>query len=324
VGILHLLWFQPVPRFPEKSKIAFKSSIRRVCLSAFRYAERFLPVSLFYFILRPFFYGRATVNNVFKKTDKTFVMPGFLKISKNRRVRVRQRADVYINHVLDNFPDRLIGAKWLNRCPIDGVGHLHAARQGKQPVILAFCHFGPYYLLRSWLRAAGFPAGIWMSNKTSSRTIFRRSTDRFTLWPDCPQVLCRDQWREVADFLQGGNLLLMAIDVPVGKQIDVPLGHDWHFHMAAGAVRLAHRYDASLIPCSIIDEGAWKFRIQLGPPVPPEYLATAEGWPHAAKHLIDEMLPHFKAHPNQCSNDVTRCIKPYPLAPLPDECILTS
>ncbi len=275
-------------------------------------------------MVRPFFYGRAAVNNLFKKPGKTAARPGFLKISKTFRVRVRQRADVYTNHVLDNFPDRLIETKWLKRCPIEGLGHLRAAQRGKQPVVLAFCHFGPYYLLRSWLRAAGLPTGIWMGSRTSSRTLFRRATDRYTLWPDRPQIFFRDQWREVADFLKGGNLLLMAIDVPVGKQIDVPLGHGWHFHMAAGAVRLARRYDAQLIPCCIINEGVWKFRIQLGTPVPQEYLATAEDWPRAGKHLIDEMLPHFHAHPNQCSNDVTRCIKPHPLVPVPDECMLTS
>ena len=55
--------------------------------------------------------------------------------------------------------------------------------------------------------------------------------------------------------------------------------------MATGAIRLAIRHRAELIPCSIIDEGRWRFQIELGRPAPEECLATETELVSAGKHL---------------------------------------
>jgi hypothetical protein len=82
--------------------------------------------------------------------------------------------------------------------------------------------------------------------------------------------------------------------------------------MATGAVRLALRHQAELIPCSILDEGRWHFRIELGRPVPREFLTAGSGWSRAGKHLLDEMMPHFQAHPEQCGGNLIVCLRKNP------------
>jgi hypothetical protein len=69
-------------------------------------------------------------------------------------------------------------------------------------------------------------------------------------------------------------------------------------------------HHAELIPCCIIHEGAWHYRIKLGPPVPRDYLVAGTDWSRAGRHLIDELLPHFRSHPEQCSPGLIRCLKP--------------
>jgi lauroyl/myristoyl acyltransferase len=307
----------------EKIKIGCKDLTELAFFPAFRAAERLLPAERFYALLKPSYQARATLNKRFKKS-KFGALPDFLEILKTTRAVTEQRRAFYLNQIVDYFPDRLAQAKWRGRCQIDGLGHLQAAQQNRRPVVLAFCHFGPYPLLRSWLRAAGFPAIILMGGKTAERTRIRRFMDRYMPWPNSPPTLFQDRWHEVGGYLKAGNPLLVAVDVPRGKQINVPFCEGWSFQMASGAVRLAIRHQADLISCNIIDEGAWKFRIRLGAPVPKEYLASDADWFRAGKHLMDEMLPDFHAHPEQCLNDLIRCLKSTAPAPILNPCIPAS
>ena len=119
----------------------------------------------------------------------------------------------------------------------------------------------------------------------------------------------QDQLREMIAFVAAGNPLLIPIDAPTGKQMIIPFCDGWNFHMATGAVRLAIRQQAELIPCAIIDEGGWYFCIKFGRPVPGEFLSAETDWSRAGKYLLDEMIPVFQAHPEQCRPDLTRCLK---------------
>jgi hypothetical protein len=139
-----------------------------------------------------------------------------------------------------------------------------------------------------------------------------RLENRFSPFPEIPTAFYQDQLREAAEFLAVGNLLLVSIDTPVSKPMDVPLGEGWTFQMATVALRLAVRHQAELIPCYITDRGRWRFRITLGRPVPGEFLAAEAGWVNAGRHLLDEMLPVLRAHPEQCSAHFLRCLKPKP------------
>lgn len=215
----------------------------------------------------------------------------------------------YMNQVLEFFPDRLSNEKWSQNCRVEGLEHLQSGLSNKRPTVMAFCHFGPYELIRILLRAKGIPAATLRAGKAESRRFLMRLKDKFCPLPEVPVAVYSDQLRTVDEFIAAGNLLMVVIDAPVNKQIDVPFCEGWTFQMAAGAVRLAMRYDADLLPCSITEEGRWHFCIRLGEPVPQELLLSKNDWQPAAKHLLDQMIPIFRTWPEQCRPDLIRCLK---------------
>jgi lauroyl/myristoyl acyltransferase len=249
---------------------------------------------------------RAALNNAFKKTTPAPPVPDFLRTPRTIKTRIQQRTDIYLNGVIVNFPDRLAAPKWLANCRVEGLAHLQEARRNGRLVVLAYCHFGPFTVVHCWLRAMGLPVGGLVGGNSTKRTRLARLQDRFLPLPEVPVAMYLDQLRELAKFLAAGNLTYIAIDAPTGKQMVVPFCDGWDFQMATGAIRFASRYQADIIPCSITDEGSWHYRITLGRPVPRELLADEANWPRAGKHLLDEMLPLFKARPDQCGDGMTR------------------
>jgi hypothetical protein len=279
--------------------------------STLRWVEPRITSARLSTILNLMFYARAACNTVLKIPGSPAVLPEYLQSFNTLPIRIRRRADPHLNRVVEFFQDRLAQASWRNQCRIDGLGYLQAARQKRRAVILAFCHFGPFRLLAPWLRAAGFPAGVMLAGKTPAlRTRSERFRERILIRPDVLLEFYRDRWRKAPEFLRAGHPLLVAIDVSRGKQLRVPFGRSWTVQIAAGAVRLAMRHHAELMPCCIIQEGAWHYRIKLGPPVPQDYLAAGTDGLCAGRSLIDEMLPLFRSRPEQCSSELLRCLKP--------------
>jgi lauroyl/myristoyl acyltransferase len=195
----------------------------------------------------------------------------------------------------------LPSAKWRNRCRIVGAEHLQKTRGSGRPVVLAFCHFGAYDLLGFWLHASGFPVATLVGAASASKSGFRRLNSRISPFAANPVMFFLDQMPQACKFLAAGDALLIAIDSHSGKQMSVPFREGWVFQMATGAIRLATRHQAELIPCCIIDEGGWQFRLELGRPVPREYLTVGNDGISAGKHLLEEMSVHFQACPEQCS-----------------------
>jgi lauroyl/myristoyl acyltransferase len=277
----------------------------------FRWLERGLSPDTFYSLLKPFFGTRAAMNSAFKKSGVVFpARPAVLQAAATTRIARQARLNDYMNHVPEFFPERLGGEPWRQRCRIEGLARVHAARQIGRPVILAFVHFGPYFLLRHWLRAAGVPMAILRGSQSSERGLVLRIKDRYSPFPEVPLAFHSDQMRALVEFVTAGNVLGVPIDVPRGKLVEVPFSDGWTFQMASGAVRLATYHEAELLPCCIINEGPWRFSVTLGRPVPREFLAGEADWPRAGKHLLDEMLPLFQAHPEQCRTDLIRSLKP--------------
>ena len=166
-------------------------------------------------------------------------------------------------------------------------------------------------MIRTWLRTAGIAAAIVRARNIKKREAFRRHADKFMPCPEIPAAFCLDQIRPAAAFLAKGNTLCIAMDVPnsKGKIVEVPFGPGWSFRMTTGAVRLAIREQAELMPVTLIDEGGWRFRLEIGRPVPKELLTAGADWSLVGKHLIDEMMPHFKAHPECCGRNLMLSLK---------------
>jgi lauroyl/myristoyl acyltransferase len=296
-----------VRRFFKKLKIKFQEIAGRFFFSILRLAERRLSAQQIFSLLKPFFFWPAVVHTLFRKSRLN--APDFFSSPKNVFSIVRQRQNIYLNHILEFFPERLAEAKWMSRCRLEGFAHLQSALQNGRPVVLAFCHFGPFFLLRFWLRAAGLPAAMFIGGNSDRRTRLMRLKDRCSPSPKIPIAFYQNQLREAVEFIAAGNPLLMPIDALNGRQMMIPFSDGWDFQMATGAVRLAIRQQAELISCSIIDEGGWHFRIKFGRPVPKEFLIANVDWSRAGKHLLDEMIPDFQARPEQCLANLTGCLK---------------
>jgi len=282
----------------------FKDDRGPFFFSSLRWAERRLPGQTLYSFLKPFALARATLNTAFKNPRPRAHVPECLKAAWTWRTARQRRMSAYLNQYLECFPDRLAEAKWKDNCRMVGCDHLLKAWQSGCPVVAAFCHFGPIHLMRPWVRAWGIPSAALVKGKSENRPEHIRKTDRLVRYPDLPTRFYLDQLKAAGEFLAAGNALFIAIDAAADKQMDVPFCDGWIFQMATGAIRMAIRHQAELIPCSIIEEGPWRFRIEAGKPVPKEFLTTESEWPRAGTHLLAAMLPHFEAHPEQCGNSL--------------------
>jgi hypothetical protein len=274
--------------------------------AAVRKLERALSVQGFYQTLQPLAFARAVAALFERRRVKP---PGCFDPSR-QVPRTKQRRNDYLNDILEFIPDRLGTAKWIERCQFSGLDRLQQARRSGRPVVVAFCHSGPYKLLRFWLRATGLSAATLIKGASKRRKRLPRMQDQLSPFPEIPTALYQDQLREAIELLTSGHPLLIALDGQQGAQMKVPMRGPWSFQMSTGPIRLAVRHRAELFPCFIVDEGGWRFRLELGRPVPREFLSTNTGWSHAAKHLVDELFPHFEARPDQCSSAFLRCFRP--------------
>ena len=261
-----------------------------------RTLERLLPISALYRLLKPF----AFLGAILERPQPAVSMPGCITGPISARSGQQGRMRFHLNRAIEFFPDRLDSPGWKRRCGIPGFDQLQRAQRAGRGVILAFLHVGPFFLLRYWLRAYGLPVATLVNGNAGIRSRVKRMKDRMSPFPEIPTALYRDQLRETIAFLSAGNVLLIAIDIPTGKQVSVPTDGSWTFSMATGAIRLAARYGAELVPCCIIDESRWRFRIEFGRPVPREYLAEEPDLVRAGTHLLEELLPHVRRLPEQC------------------------
>ena len=209
----------------------------------------------------------------------------------------RTTAQEHLNQVLLFLPDRLRSDRWLKRCPVLGLDTLQEARR-RGPVILVFSHFGPFYLTGLWLRAHGISATTLGAGDGQDRSRTKRLNDRYQPFSDVPRVVHLDKLRYVTRLLASGTAVLVAIDVEYGRLAEIPVSGK-SLRIATGAIRLAARYGAELFPCNIVDEGSWRFRIELGEPVPREYLGQEPDLISAGSHLINQLLPCCRRHPEQ-------------------------
>lgn len=262
-----------------------------------RLMERMLSPSSLRGFLMPF----IAIRVAFRRRQPSQPVPKFL--GGGFRITKRQQRNASLNTYLEFFPEQLGTPKWRDHLQFDGIQYLETARRQKRPVILAFCHFGPYSLLRYWLRAAGIPAATLVKGESKERTLIRRLKDRLAPFPDVPTAFHRDdELRAAVEFLAAGNVLLTAIDIMNGKRVDISVDEHWNFWMATGPLRMAMRQNAEIIPCTIIDRGNWHFQIFLGSPVPASSIVSGDAT-LVGQHLLDAMLPIWREHPEHCTKE---------------------
>jgi lauroyl/myristoyl acyltransferase len=288
-------------RLKERRKLLYFFNVRRM--------ERRLSVRNLYWILGAHAFMRAA----FRRNPVYVQIPACMATTNSIRAVRETRRQMYLKQVLEYFPDRLAETKWMSRCRIEGLDRVLQARQNGRSVVLAFFHSKAHRMSRFWLRAAGISAATLVGGKAEGRAQLDRLGDGCSPFPEIPTAFYLDQLRQACKFLATGNLLLVAIDAGAGNHLHVPVGAGWTFQMSTGAMRLAALHQAELVPCVVIAEGCWRFQIKLGRPVPAEYLAAGADWIHAGKYLLDEMLPHFRNHPDQFTGELVKNFQPAPV-----------
>jgi hypothetical protein len=223
----------------------------------------------------------------------------------------RSRMNCLLGHCLEFIPDRLATAKWQARFQTAGLGRLQEARQRKRRVVLVFLHFGAFKLIPILLRVLGISVISLLEGESSSRSSSLRMKDKLSPFSPLPTVFYReDQLRGAVEVLRAGHVLFVALDRRAGKEITIPIDEHWSFRMATGAIRLAAKCDAELMPCCMIDQGCWQFRLEIGQPVPLEFLTPRLDAIGAAQHLLRELLPTVSRHPEFCVNTLMRSLRP--------------
>ncbi len=242
-----------------------------------RLEHRLSPAAL-WTLVSPVAAGRTALNLLFRKPRPAARLPEFLHgWAGVPAIRGQRRAD-YLNRLLENFPDRLADEKWRGRCRIDGLEHWHAAQAAGRPVVLAFFHFGPIFLMGYWLRAFGLPVAAFSGGKNFLRGRLAKLKDAHSPVAGVPNFFYMDELRQSLVFLDKGNALLIAIDSPAEKNVIISAVDGWNFEMPTGPIRMAVRRRAVLIPFSLVDEGGWNFRLQLHQPVPEAWLSGEENF----------------------------------------------
>ena len=279
-----------------------KQAIGYGVFHAIRTLDWLLPVEALRLALLPWAALRALLPTHCLQRSQNW--PGCLGPDPGRGSRPwSQRLRHHLDRVPAFLPDRLGSPRWRERFEIAGLGPLEAARTAGQPVVLAFCHFGPIVLISHCLRARGIPTIPLVAGVARNRPYIHRLKDRLLPFPEVPGALYSDQIREVAT-LGAGAALLVAVDVRAGRTVDVPLAGGWQFRLATGAIRMAAQKRALLLPCTVLSLGPWKFRIELGRPVPEAFLGPVPDVARAAAHLVAELFPMQQAHPDHCGQEL--------------------
>lgn len=284
-----------------------KQAISFGVFHAIRFLDRLLPVAALRWALFPWAALRALLPTSCLQPSREWPVclgpdPGCHPRPWSQRLRH------HLDRVPAFLPDRLGSPQWRERFEIAGLGPLEAARMAGQPVVLAFCHFGPIGLISHGLRARGIPATPLVAGEARSRPFIHRLKDRYLPFPEAPGALYLDQIREAAT-LGSTTALLVAVDVRADRTVDVPLADGWQFRVATGAIRMAAKKRALLLPCTVLSIGPWRFRIELGRPVPEAFLGPVPDVSQAAAHLVAELFPLQKAYSDHWCRELLESLR---------------
>jgi hypothetical protein len=281
----------------------FRTGLRNtsgfVALLGLRALEKRAPLDVLYRGLWWFYLPRAFLNELFKRPRSRAAWPPALRFSQKFRVRVGRRVEKYLNDLLFLFTDRLVEPRWQERCAVVGAENLLKAQAGGRAVVLAFFHYGPFYLLRLWLRATGFPVAAFMGGHSKGRTRLRRYVDRLTPFREVPLVFYPNELRAAHDFLAAGNILCIAVDARADKTVSVPFLPGYDFEMPAGAMRFAIQHQAALLLVRLDPVGPWRYRLHLSAPFEVGDCQTPMAWQAAGEFLLAQMRSEFLAHPER-------------------------
>ncbi len=271
-----------------------------------RALERVLPPAALWLVAWPFV-ALAVVCDLPKYgryASKWRHVPRSLRPSElGFRLFLKARMEARFGRLATFWPDRLAEPRWQRRCRCEGLENVAGAQARQTPVVLATLHFGPLVLLRFLLRARRIPVAGLSEEQRVRRPLAQRMKDARACLPQVPHVFPREELKAARAFLQDGGWLLIPMDAPHGKQVDVPTPHG-SLRLGTGAVRLAQSTGARLVPCLIYEESPWRFVVHCGKPAELGAAQAKDTLEAAAQHLVREFLPVLLRHPSHWGYNV--------------------
>ena len=201
------------------------------------------------------------------------------------------------------FYHRLGLPRWKKRFEVTGPLPQSHPEWGKRPVIFTFMHTGPFGLLSFWLRAQGIAVAslagglpMIIDNRHHCKVI-AIGNRRFGL-DGVPNNFNRySALRDGIRFLTPGHALIIALDGGrIGDDGESCDADGFPILVKQGAVRIAARTNAILIPISVRRTSFCRFVIHFRDPVPDELVRDPDTT-KASQHIVSALWPDIKEDP---------------------------
>jgi|GEM_PF-5052915 len=168
-----------------------------------------------------------------------------------------------------------------------------------RPLIVVFLHAGGFGIIRALERSRGMAAasyGALPKILTSLQKVFRRGDQRYQL-TGVLHYLLPGAPRELVKFVKPGRMLCIAADGLFDQWTQPIDSGGVILHLNDGAIKLAIKSGAILIPAWVDQKGAFDFRISYGDAVPDSMLQRKEETTAALEYLARQFWQHAKANP---------------------------
>jgi lauroyl/myristoyl acyltransferase len=293
--------------------------MERIVLDILRLMERVVPPSLLAWLLWPIAafwsawelaYHQPTVKLfrrlplVLRPAWRTFLRP----------VRVwRHRCRLNLTKLLNAWPNRLQEPRWKDRCRLIGFERFEKLWGAGHPVVLAGLHFGPVSVFYNCLRARGLPVAALVGRDLQWSLTYRRRlgqrVDRLRGLERIPRTFEVRQLYEAVEFLRSPGILLTLADGGQGRQLLIP-GEGYGLLLSPGAFRLAALAGAVVLPALVYAEPGMRLTVQIGEPVPDDYIRDRRRHEAACAWLLRSFAPVLREHPEQCSAELLYRFRP--------------
>jgi hypothetical protein len=280
-----------------------------------RFAEFCLPISILIPLLFPAAAVIATYELLMGKRQSTFhqlrQLSEMAQVSGVpwRRFSFRRawaaRLAMCMARFLRFWPEKLAQPRWRRRCQFIGLERLEAILAEGRPVVLATLHYGNLTELYHWIRSRRIGMAFLISQDPGSVPAYRNEldllADRANGLEGVPRLIGIDHlhlWK-VWGFLALPNRVLAVAMEGDAKRHIVVRGPGYTLRMAPGALRIAARAHAVVIPCLISASKYLRSTIRFGEPLPDDVIACHDRHPLACEHILRELGPWIATQPEQ-------------------------
>jgi hypothetical protein len=212
------------------------------------------------------------------------------------------------------WPEQLREPRWSRRCQFIGVERLEAILAERRPVVLATFHYGNLPELYHWVRSRGIGVAFLASRDLGAVPTYRSRldslADRANGLEGVPRLIGIGHlhlWG-AREFLAVPNrVLAIAIEGRTKRDISVH-GSGYTLRMAPGALRLAARARAVVIPCLISAHNFFRSTIRFGEPLPDDLVGCNDRHLLGCEYILREVGPWISTQPEQAAPELISAV----------------